>query len=103
MSKNITIEDVKYTAGLALLSLSDEDLSKMTDDLNDVLGNFADLQKADTIGVEVLNHYDLISPRKNHFREDVLQSVDGDAKEIIKDNFPSRQDDLLAVKSVLSR
>ncbi len=103
MSKNITIEEVKYTAELARLEFSDEKLEKMTRDLGGILGYFEDLAEADTSQNVTINHYDFISKRKNHFREDRVVPAEGEVREIIKENFPVRQDDLLSVKSVLSR
>ncbi len=103
MSKIITIEEVKYTAELARLELSDEKLEKMTKDLGGILGYFKDLEEADTENVTKINHYDLISKRKNHFREDILKPADNNVKAGIKDNFPTKKDDLLAVKSILTK
>jgi aspartyl-tRNA(Asn)/glutamyl-tRNA(Gln) amidotransferase subunit C len=103
MSKVITIEEVKYTAELARLELSDEKLEKMTEDLGEILGYFKDLEEADTENVTKINHYDLVSKRKNHFREDVLKPADDSVKTGIKDNFPAKKDDLLAVKSILTK
>ena len=99
--KSITIEEVKYTAELARLELSDKKLEKMTKDLGGILGYFKDLEEADTENVTKINHYDLISKRKNHFREDVLRPADESVKAGIKGNFPEREGDLLAVESIL--
>ncbi len=103
MSKNITIEEVEYTAELARLEFGDEKLEKMTKDLGGILGYFEDLAEANTSQDIKINHYDFISERKNHFREDEVVSAKEETKETIKDNFPVRQGDLLSVKSVLSR
>ncbi len=103
MSKNITVEEVKYTAELARLEFSDEKLEKMTKDLGGILGYFEDLAEADTSQDIKINHYDFISDRKNHFREDDVIPAEERVREIIKDNFPARQDDLLSVKSILTK
>jgi len=103
MTKHITVEEVEYTAGLARLEFSEEALRKLAGNLDDILGYFKDLAEADTTKNVKINHYDLISERKNHFREDVLQPADEDVKEIIKDNFPSKNGDLLAVKSIIKK
>ncbi len=103
MSKSITIEEVKYTAELARLEFSDEKLEKMTKDLGDILGYFEDLAEADTSQDVKINHYDFISERKNHFREDEVVPAEEKTKEIIKDNFPEKQGELLAVKSILTK
>ena len=101
--KSITVEEVKYTAELARLELSDEKLEKMAKDLGGILGYFKDLEEADTENVVKINHYDLVGKRKNHFRKDEVVPAEEKVKEAIKDNFPSRQDDLLAVKSILTK
>jgi len=103
MSKKISIEEVEYTAELARLELSPEKLKKMAKDLDGILGYFDDLAEADTSKNIKINHYDFISERKNHFREDEVVSADEKVKEGIKNNFPARQGDLLAVKSVLTK
>jgi len=103
MSKKITIEEVQYTAGLARLELSSEKLEKMVKDLNGILGYFDDLAEADTSQKIKINHYDFISERKNHFRTDEIIPADKVVKETIKDNFPDREGELLAVKTVLKK
>ncbi len=103
MSKNITIEEVEYTAELARLEFDDEKLEKMTKDLGGILGYFEDLAEANTSQDIKINHYDFISERKNHFREDKIIPTEEKVREIIKDNFPEKQGDLLAVKSVLQK
>lgn len=103
MSKKISIEEVKYTAELARLELSPEKLKKMAKDLDDILGYFDDLAEADTSKKIKINHYDFISERKNHFRTDEVMPADKKVREGIKNNFPARQGDLLAVKSILTK
>ncbi len=103
MSKSITIEEVKYTAELARLEFSDKKLEKMTKDLGGILGYFEDLAEADTSQDIKINHYDFISEKKNHFREDEVVPVEEKVRDIIKDNFPAKNGDLLAVKAVLQK
>jgi len=103
MSKKITIEEVKYTAGLARLELSETEEKKFAEDLNNILGYFDDLEQADTSSFTKFNHYELISEKKNHFREDELVEDNERVREIINDNFPSKQGDLLAVKAILKK
>jgi aspartyl/glutamyl-tRNA(Asn/Gln) amidotransferase C subunit len=99
--KAISTEEVKYTAGLARLELSDEKLKKITKDLGGILGYFKDLEEADTENVTKINHYDLVGKRKNHFRKDKVKQSDEELREGIRNNFPDRDGDLLAVESIL--
>ncbi len=103
MSKKITTKEVKYTAGLARLELSETEEKKFAEDLNNILGYFDDLEQADTNNFAKFNHYELISEKKNHFREDELAEDNEKVREIIKDNFPSKQGNLLAVKAILKK
>jgi aspartyl-tRNA(Asn)/glutamyl-tRNA(Gln) amidotransferase subunit C len=103
MTKNITKEEVEYTAELARLEFSDEELNKLAGNLDDILGYFKDLGEADTSRDIRINHYDFIGEKKNHFRKDSLETTGDEVEEAIKNNFPFRQGDLLAVKSVLKK
>jgi aspartyl-tRNA(Asn)/glutamyl-tRNA(Gln) amidotransferase subunit C len=103
MTKNITKEEVEYTAELARLEFSDEELNKLAGNLDDILGYFKDLAEADTSKNVKINHYDLIGEEKNYFRKDSLQVVEEEVGETIKNNFPFKQNALLAVKSVLRK
>lgn len=101
--KNITIEEVKYTAELARLELSDDEKKKLAGDLDNILGYFKDLETANTDNIKKLNHYKLISNAKNHIRADEIIKPAKGVHDRIKNNFPTKQGDLLEVKSVLSR
>ncbi len=101
--KVITIKDVEYTADLARIEMTMEELEKMTKDLNGVLAYFRDLQEADTSKVRKVNHYEIVEGKRNHFREDEVESAKKEVKEIIKDNFPEKSGDFLAVRSVLDK
>lgn len=52
MTERITTDDVAKVAKLARLRLSDEELTRFTDQLADVLEHAADLQSLDLDGVE---------------------------------------------------
>lgn len=52
----IDIEDVRTTAALARLSLSEEELQRLTGELEAMLDYVAELQALDTTGVEPLTH-----------------------------------------------
>ena len=101
--KNITIEEVEYTAGLARLELSNKEKKKFAGDLDNILGYFKDLNEADTAKAQKLNHYKLVSNKDNYLRADELKISSEDTRAEIKNNFPARKKELLAVKSVLKK
>ena len=102
--KNITVEEVEYTAELARLELSAKEKKKFAGDLDNILGYFKDLSEADTSKIVKLNHYDLVDRSNgNHFRKDELRSAGNGVREGIKDNFPVKHDDLLMVKTILKK
>jgi aspartyl-tRNA(Asn)/glutamyl-tRNA(Gln) amidotransferase subunit C len=48
----VTIDEVRHVAGLARLGLEPEELEKLTDELNGILGHFEKLREVDVTGVE---------------------------------------------------
>lgn len=65
----ITRAEVEYVAHLARLNLSDDELEKMTNQLDNILSYVAKLDELDTEGVEPTTHAFSIS---NAFREDIV-------------------------------
>ena len=63
----ITKEEVEHVAHLARLNLSEEELQKMTGQLDKILSYVAKLDELDTTGVEPTTHAFSIT---NAFRED---------------------------------
>lgn len=63
-------QDTAYIADLAKLTLTENELDKMTSDLNEILGYVEKLNEIDTTAVEPLSHPIGMT---NVFREDVLQ------------------------------
>ena len=55
MSKDQSI-DIKYVADLARLELSDEEKETMSNQLNDILGHFEQLNAVDVSGIEPMAH-----------------------------------------------
>ncbi len=100
--KTITEEEVEYVAGLARLDLSDEEKKRITKDLDGILEYFKDLANASTDDLEIINHYDLISNKKNHFRKDKVEDSEKEVRAGILDNFPDKDGDLLSVQSILT-
>lgn len=65
----VTIDDVKYTAALARLKFSEDELKEFEDDLNKILLSFEELDELDTAGVVPTSH---VVRLKNRLREDVV-------------------------------
>ncbi len=65
----ITAAEVRETAELARLALSDEELTRLERELSAILDYMADLAKLDTTGVEPMTH---AVPLKAPLRQDVL-------------------------------
>lgn len=66
----ITKDEVLHVAHLARLTLSDEELTRMTGQLDTILSYFDKLGELDTTGVPATSHVFSVS---NAFREDIVQ------------------------------
>ncbi len=66
----ITKQEVEHVASLARLNLSEEELERMTGQLDTILSYVAKLDELDTDGVAPTTHAFSIN---NAFREDVVQ------------------------------
>ncbi len=66
----ITKQEVEHVASLAKLNLSEEELERMTGQLDTILSYVAKLDELDTDGVAPTTHAFSIN---NAFREDVVQ------------------------------
>ena len=92
---SLSLADVKKVATLARLELSADDLTKMADQLNKILGYVDQLNEVDTEGLEPLAHP---LPLSNVFREDVpVPSLPVDAA---LQNAPNRLADFFGVPAV---
>ena len=70
VSERLTRDDVAKVANLARLRLSDEEIERATEQLDDMLGHFADIDALDLDDVEPMTQpYPLV----NVLREDVIQ------------------------------
>jgi aspartyl-tRNA(Asn)/glutamyl-tRNA(Gln) amidotransferase subunit C len=67
---NLTLDDVKHVAKLARLSLSDEKLTKLTAQLESILGYVEKISQVDLSKVHPTAH---ALPVHNVFREDVVE------------------------------
>lgn len=92
---SLSLDQVKKVATLARLEMSDADLAKMADQLNNILAYVDELATVNTDGVEPLAHP---LPLQNVFRDDVpVPSLPVDAA---LQNAPTRLADFFGVPAV---
>jgi aspartyl-tRNA(Asn)/glutamyl-tRNA(Gln) amidotransferase subunit C len=92
---SLSLADVKKVATLSRLEMSEPDLVKMADQLNNILGYVEQLDSVNTDGIEPLAHP---LPLANVFREDVpTPSLPVDAA---LQNAPTRLADFFGVPAV---
>jgi aspartyl-tRNA(Asn)/glutamyl-tRNA(Gln) amidotransferase subunit C len=66
----ITVKDVEYVAALAQLELTDEEKTRLTRELSDIIDHVEQLNSLDTKGVEPMMHtLDIV----NVLREDAVE------------------------------
>jgi aspartyl-tRNA(Asn)/glutamyl-tRNA(Gln) amidotransferase subunit C len=65
----ITVANVKHVAKLARLSLTEDECSQFTEQLDKIIGYFDELSEVDTNGIEPMSHP---IPKGNVLREDVV-------------------------------
>jgi len=70
MADQLTLDEVSRVAFLARLQLSDDEKTRLTTDLNDILAQFARLQELDTNDVPPTSHS---LPLQNVLREDIVR------------------------------
>ncbi len=66
----ISQEEVRYVANLARLEMNDEEVERMTDQLDTFLSYVTKLEEVDTSGIAVTTHTQQVI---NAFREDIVQ------------------------------
>lgn len=89
-------EEVEHVAHLARLHLDDDELEKMTEQLDTILSYVAKLEELDTTGIEPTTHAFSIT---NAFREDIVKKS-LDQKEALA-NGPDHSDDSFVVPRVI--
>lgn len=92
----ITLDDVEYTAGLARLSLSEEEAARVVSELDTILEYVATLNEVDTSDVEPTAH---VIPLPTPMRED--RAVVGIDPELVVSNAPERMDSAFVVPKVI--
>lgn len=92
----LTLNDMNKIAHLARLGLSDEEKSRYTDSLNNILGLIDDLQAVNTQGIEPLAHaVDVTQP----LRPDVV--TESNQRDAYQQIAPAVQDGLYLVPKVI--
>ncbi len=93
----VTLQDVEYVARLARLSFSEEEKSKLTEELNAVLQYMEQLNSLDTSAVEPLSH---VIELQNVFRDDDVRECV--SREEALANAPARSDEFFRVPKVIA-
>ncbi len=92
----ITKQTIEYVAGLARLNLGEEEKTRLTGEMQDIIRYFDKLNELDTSGIIPKEH---VIPINNVFREDVAaKSYDRD--EILA-NAPSIEEGGLKVPKIV--
>lgn len=89
-------EDVEHVAHLARLHLNDDELEKMTEQLDMILSYVAKLEELDTTGIEPTTHAFSIT---NAFREDIVKKSLEQQEALA--NGPEHSDDSFIVPRVI--
>lgn len=92
----VTLDDVKRSASLSMLKLDDEQMSRMQQDLDEILAQADRLNELDTEGAEPTIY---ILTQQNVLREDE-QVEDWDRAELLK-NAPQQEDGCFVVPQVV--
>jgi aspartyl-tRNA(Asn)/glutamyl-tRNA(Gln) amidotransferase subunit C len=92
----VTLNDINKIAHLARLGLSDEEKSRYTDSLNNILGLIDDLQAVNTQGIAPLSHaVDVTQP----LRPDVV--TENNQRDAYQKIAPAVQEGLYLVPKVI--
>jgi aspartyl-tRNA(Asn)/glutamyl-tRNA(Gln) amidotransferase subunit C len=92
----LTLEDINKIAHLARLGLSDDEKTRYTDSLNNIMGLIDELQAVNTTGIEPLAHsLDVTQP----LRPDVVSEQN--QREAYQKIAPATQDGLYLVPKVI--
>lgn len=92
----ITKDQVKHVAHLARLSVSEEEVSLFTEQLDAIIGFAEQLNELDTEGIEPTTH---VLDVKNVLREDIVR--ESLKREDVLKNAPDKQDGQVKVPSIL--
>lgn len=97
MTQHLTEKDVRGIATYARIGLTDEEVTEMTVDLNNIIESLKPITEYDLEGVEPTFHP--IGNLSNVMRED----VDGESftQEVALENAPKQQDGSFLIPSIL--
>lgn len=97
MTQHLTEKDVRGIATYARIGLTDEEVTEMTVDLNNIIESLKPITEYDLEGVEPTFHP--IGNLSNVMRED----VEGESftQEVALENAPKQQDDSFLIPSIL--
>jgi aspartyl-tRNA(Asn)/glutamyl-tRNA(Gln) amidotransferase subunit C len=93
---NITKEQVEHVARLARLALADNEIERLTDDMDAILGYVETLNELNTDGIEPTAH---AVPMANAFRADEVQPTIGVERAL--QNAPAAADGCFQVPKVI--
>tara|TARA_A100001037_G_C14980913_1_gene558036 strand:+ start:154 stop:453 length:300 start_codon:yes stop_codon:yes gene_type:complete len=97
MSNNddLTSEAIRHLASLTRISMSDEEVEKMRDEMSNILDNIAVLNEINTDSVDPTGHsVDLTSVLRDDVSKDSFSTTD------ILSNAPNHDEDLIKIKPV---
>jgi aspartyl-tRNA(Asn)/glutamyl-tRNA(Gln) amidotransferase subunit C len=94
---DISIDDVKHTAQLANIALTDDEATKMQAELGAILGYIQQLDTVDTTQVEPTYQ---VTGLENVMRDDILIDY-GVSQDALLKNAPASQDGQIKVPKVL--
>lgn len=92
----VSKEEIIHMAKLASLNLSEEEIEKYTNDMQDIL-NFANT--INNIDTEGINEIDALNENYNVFRKDEI--VEFEDKELLLENAPSKELGMFKVPKVV--
>ena len=93
---SVTNEQVRHSARLARIAMSDEEIERLAPELNNILGWVEQLGEVNTDGVEPLT---AVIEQKLRLREDVV--TDGNIRDDVLANAPDAQHGFFAVPKVI--
>ncbi len=97
MTQHLTEKDVRGIATYARIGLTDEEVTEMTIDLNNIIESLKPITEYDLEGVEPTFHP--IGNLSNVMREDV--EGESFAQEVALENAPKQQDGSFLIPSIL--
>jgi aspartyl-tRNA(Asn)/glutamyl-tRNA(Gln) amidotransferase subunit C len=93
---SVSNDQVRHIAKLARIAMSDEEIERLTPELNNILGWVEQLGEVDTNGVEPLT---AVIDQKLRLRDDVV--TEGNIRDEILANAPDAQHGFFAVPKVI--